>query len=113
MGTNQPQKDWKQTAILSVVTAMGIGGVGGGLPYITELQHKLDASREVVIRLEEKLSAQDKRMDEYSKALDKRLESLQEEIRDLKKKMEARGVVNRVAYSQDQQVDSGILKPSE
>lgn len=103
MGTNQPQKDWKQSAILAVVTTMGIGGVGGGIPYVTELQHKLETSREVVIRLEEKLSAQEKQMDAFSRSLDERLKQLQEEVRDLKKKMEARGVVNRVA------LDEGIV----
>jgi uncharacterized protein HemX len=113
MGTNQPQKDWKQTVTLAVVTAMGIGGVGGGLPYITELQHKLESSREVVIRLEEKLSAQEKQMEGFSKSLDERLRALQDEIRDLKKKMESRGIVNSVAYSRDSQADSGIIKSAE
>lgn len=90
-------KDWKLSVILVLLSVMGIGGVGGGLPYISELQHKADITKEATIRLEEQLKAQKTQMDSTNQRLLERLESLEKEIKELRVKMEARGVVNKIA----------------
>lgn len=93
-------KDWKVSVILVLLSVMGIGGVGGGLPYISELQHKADITKEATIRLEEQLKAQKMQMDAVNQRLLERLDSLEKEIQSLRVKMEARGVVNKVAYDE-------------
>lgn len=93
------QKDWKVSLILALLSLMGIGGIGGGLPYISELQHKADATKEATIRLEEQLKAEKAQMESINQRLLERLDSLEKEIKELRVKMEARGVVNKVAYS--------------
>lgn len=93
------QKDWKVSLILALLSLMGIGGIGGGLPYISELQKKADATKEATIRLEEQLKAQKMQMESTNQRLLERLDSLEKEIKELRVKMEARGVVNKVAYS--------------
>lgn len=77
----QNPKDWKLSVILALV---GFGGVGG-VPYVTELQAKLNQTREALIRLEEQTHSQQEKIEQIQKTLDA-----------IRTRLEAKGIVNRV-----------------
>lgn len=84
--TPTKDKEWKQSTILGLVTLFGVGGFGGAVPYITELQSKLERTREATIRLEEKIEWQGKK-----------IESMERTLESIRSRLETKGIVNRSA----------------
>lgn len=84
-------KDWKQSTILGILTIIGVGGFGGGVPYITELQSKLERTREATIRLEEKIEWQGKK-----------IESMERTLESIRSRLETKGIVNKSSWDTGQ-----------
>ena len=61
------------------------------MPYVTELQSKLNQTRESLIRLEEQTHAQQEKIEQIQKTLDA-----------IRNRLEAKGIVNRVIADSSQ-----------
>lgn len=77
------QTPWNRYALI----AAALTTAGGGVPYITTLQTKVDETRERLIRMEEQIKAESRRS-----------ESMEKTLEEIRKRLEAKGIVNHIGF---------------